>query len=64
MIRQANSPQNQDEFLTTFEAARLLKVDEKTIRQLAANKELPSLKVGRQFRFVKSELLNLGKSRK
>ncbi|MCA9200236.1 MAG: helix-turn-helix domain-containing protein [Planctomycetales bacterium] len=46
--------------MTVDEAARLLKVNEKTVRKMANEENLPFFKVGAQFRFVKSELLALG----
>lgn len=53
--------QKVDEIMTAYEAARLLKVNEKTVRKMASTGKLPCFKVGAQFRFVKSELLALGK---
>lgn len=50
-----------DEILTVFDAARFLKLDEKTVRKLAKAGELPCFKAGAQFRFTKSALLELGK---
>lgn len=50
-----------DEIMTAYEAARLLKVNEKTVRKMANTGALPCFKVGAQFRFVRSELLALGK---
>ncbi len=46
---------NQDDILTTFEAAKLLKVSEKTLRCEVST--IPHFKIGKQFRFVRGELL-------
>lgn len=50
-----------DEIFTVFDAAKFLKVDEKTVRKLAKAGELPCFRVGAQYRFTKSALLDLGK---
>lgn len=45
-----------DEILTLEEAARYLKIGPTTMYQLARQGVLPGRKVGREWRFVKSEL--------
>ena len=45
------------EILTADEAARLLRVSTKTVLSLARDGELPGEKVGRAWRFVRSDLL-------
>ncbi len=46
-----------DEVLTAEEAARLLKVSTKTVLRQARAGELPAAKVGRSWRFRRSQLL-------
>ncbi len=46
-----------DEVLTPDEAAELLKVSKKTVLRRARLGELPAAKVGRAWRFRRSELL-------
>ncbi len=48
-----------DDVLTAEEAAELLKVSSKTILRLARDGDLPGLKVGRAWRFCRSELLGV-----
>lgn len=48
-----------DEVLTAEEAARLLKVSTKTLLRLARNGSVPGNKVGRVWRFRRSDLLDL-----
>ena len=43
--------------LTLRETAALLSVSEKSVRRLVANQRIPCLRVGRQLRFVPSDLL-------
>lgn len=45
-----------DEILTTKQAALYLQVHETTVSQMASRGELPGRKVGRDWRFVRSEL--------
>jgi len=45
------------EILTLHEASVLLRVSEKTLWSEARNFKVPHFKVGKQFRFVRSELL-------
>lgn len=45
------------EVLTAEEAAALLKVSPKTVLRLARDGELPAQKVGRAWRFCRTELL-------
>lgn len=46
------------EFLTLYEAAKLLQVSEKTLARQANAGEIPHCKIGKQYRFVKAELLS------
>ncbi|MDE0225824.1 MAG: helix-turn-helix domain-containing protein [Gammaproteobacteria bacterium] len=46
-----------DEVLTADEAAELLKLSKKTVLRHARRGELPATKVGRVWRFRRSELL-------
>ena len=48
-----------DEVLTAEEAARLLKLSTKTLLRLARNGSIPGNKVGRVWRFRRSDLLDL-----
>jgi excisionase family DNA binding protein len=45
------------EVLTLDEAAQLLRVDERTVRELALRGELPGRKLGRAWRFSRAALL-------
>lgn len=47
----------EDEVLTVEEVARLLKLKEQTVRALVREGELPAKKLGKQWRFLRSELL-------
>ena len=49
----------QDEVLTPDEAALLLKVSKKTLLRHAREGEIPGTKLGRVWRFRRSELLAL-----
>jgi len=44
-----------DEILTSVEASELLKVSNKTVLKLARDGDLPGQKVGRAWRFCRSE---------
>lgn len=46
-----------DDILTADEAAAFLKVSTKTLLKLARGGELPASKVGRAWRFVRSDLV-------
>jgi len=46
-----------DEVLTLVEAADFAKVSERTLWQLAKDQEVPHKRVGAQYRFLKSKLL-------
>ena len=48
----------QDEILTSEEASELLKVSNKTVLRLARDGALPAQKVGRAWRFCRSELVS------
>ena len=48
-----------DEVLTSDEAARLLKVSKKTLLPHARDGNVPGTKLGRVWRFRRSELLKL-----
>ena len=45
-----------DTVLTLFEAAKRLKVSERTLWQLAKDKAIPHFRVGKQYRFLSSAL--------
>lgn len=47
-----------DEVLTTRQAAKFLQVNENTVLDHAARGLLPGRKVGRDWRFLRSELLD------
>ena len=51
------APADPDQVLTAAEAAELLQVDEKAVRDMARRGELPGRKVGREWRFVRRALL-------
>jgi excisionase family DNA binding protein len=48
-----------EEILTIREVAELLKLHPKTVNRLANTGRLPAYKIGRQWRFRKSEVLRL-----
>ncbi|HSF59969.1 MAG TPA: helix-turn-helix domain-containing protein [Candidatus Binatia bacterium] len=48
-----------EEILTTQEVADLLKLHPKTVNKLARCGRLPAYRIGRQWRFRKSEILKL-----
>ena len=48
-----------EEILTIREVAELLKLHPKTVNKLANSGRLPGYKIGRQWRFRKSEVLKL-----
>ena len=52
-----------DEILTIKEVASYLKVADKTIYRLAANKKLPGFKVGGIWRFNRAEIVSWAKSK-
>lgn len=45
-----------DEILTIKEVAKYLKVNDRTVYRLAANKKIPAFKVGNAWRFRKNEI--------
>lgn len=47
---------NRDEFMTTKEVARYLRVDQYTIYRLVSQKKIPAFKIGNQWRFKRSVL--------
>ena len=47
-----------DEILTTRQVAKLLKIHPVTVRKLAQRGEIPGWRVGKSWRFSKSELTN------
>ena len=53
-----------DEILTLREVAEYLKVTEKTIYRLLADKRIPAFKVGGSWRFHKSEVVDWTKENK
>lgn len=48
-----------DEWLTTAEAAGVLKIPEGSLRNLTSNGRIPYYKLGRRNRYLKSDLLKL-----
>ena len=48
--------------LTLFEASQFLKVSERTLWQLAKEDQVPFFKVGRQYRFLVSQLESWAKT--
>jgi excisionase family DNA binding protein len=48
-----------EEILTTREVADLLKLHPKTVNKLARSGRVPAYRIGRQWRFRKSEVLKL-----
>jgi PTS system nitrogen regulatory IIA component len=52
------------EVLTLFDAAKLLKVSEKTLSAQARAGKVPHFKIGKQYRFNKAELLDWARSSK
>lgn len=46
-----------DEVLTIREASQFLRIGKTTLYKLARKEEIPARKVGREWRFVKSELI-------
>ena len=50
---------SKDEVLTPDEAAQLLKVSKKTLLRHARDGQVPGVKLGRVWRFRRSELLDL-----
>ena len=53
---------SQEEVLTRGEAAQFLKISKPTLDKLVTKKEIPYMILGDQKRFIKSDLLNLGKN--
>src|SRR3954447_26172170 len=51
-------PNDDPVVLTLDEAAELLRIDAKEMRKLAANGEIPGRKVGNEWRFSRTGLLN------
>jgi excisionase family DNA binding protein len=52
-----------EEILTNREVADLLKLHPKTVNKLASAGKLPAYRIGRQWRFRKSEVLKLVEKR-
>jgi excisionase family DNA binding protein len=48
-----------EEILTTQEVADLLKLHPKTVNKLAKSGRVPAYRIGRQWRFRRSEILKL-----
>ena len=53
---------SQEEVLTRGEAAQFLKISKPTLDKLVAKKVVPFMILGDQKRFIKSDLLNIGRS--
>jgi excisionase family DNA binding protein len=51
-------PADAPEVLTTAEAAELLRVDEKTVEEMADTGDLPGRKLGDEWRFTRNAVLN------
>jgi excisionase family DNA binding protein len=51
-----------EEVFNRSEAAQFLKISKPTLDKLVARKEIPYMILGDQKRFIKSDLLNLGKN--
>jgi len=47
---------SEDEYLTTEEAAKLLKLHRDTVRRLIRERKLPHVKVGSQYRLRRKDL--------
>ena len=47
---------SEDEYLTTEEAAKLLKLHRDTVRRLIRERKLPYVKVGSQYRLRRKDL--------
>ena len=54
---------NDDEVMSKQQLADFLKVELKTINYLLYSKQIPCFKVGRGYRFLKSEIMKWIKSR-
>ncbi len=57
-------PTQPDRLLTIAELADLLQLSERTIRRMVAAQRIPCLRVGRQIRFLPSDLLRWVSARK
>lgn len=53
--------QDGDVYLTTQEAAAFLKVSEQVLRRFVRTGEIPAVQVGRDWRYLRSELIALGR---
>jgi DNA binding domain, excisionase family len=51
-----NKPAQQEELLTAKEASRYLKISPRTLYRHIKEHQIPALKLGREWRFIKSEL--------
>jgi excisionase family DNA binding protein len=51
-----------DDVLTLYEASQLLKVSEKTLANESKAGQVPHCRIGKQFRFVRGELLAWARS--
>jgi excisionase family DNA binding protein len=58
VVGRAASHVREPDVLTVEQLAQMLQVDEKTVRTLAANGELPGRKLGRQWRFSRQAVLD------
>jgi excisionase family DNA binding protein len=56
-MRHATIDKQPPEVLTLPEAAELLRVSERTVWELSARGELPHMRVGAQYRYLRSRLL-------
>ena len=53
----AESSKEDDEILTVGQVSKLLKLHQRTIYKLARNRTIPGRRVGKSWRFLKSEII-------
>jgi len=58
MIREVEEPNGQEEMISAKEVARLLQCDLQVVYTKCAHRELPHVKMGKSYKFKKSEILN------
>jgi excisionase family DNA binding protein len=56
VVRKIKEDTEQQDILTTEEAARYLRVSSRTLRQLAGSGAIPARKVGREWRFSRTAI--------
>jgi excisionase family DNA binding protein len=57
------APQDDDELLTPDQVARIVRLHPRTVRKLIARGELPGVKIARQWRTRKGELMERCRSK-